>query len=199
MKRTPPSRRAGFTVVEVMIALTILALISVNISMVIRTSTAAYGAGVFQSVLEDQASQTMDRISLAILSSTATSTASVPQAPLSTSSVEYSTVLGYENGHLVSSDPERIEQLVAGGLIQWSKDAGSTNANTVVWASGVPSILEGETPNGVDDNGNGLIDESGLAFEATGSKVTIRLTLQRKDSEQKQHQKTLKSVVTCRN
>lgn len=199
MRRTSSSRRAGFTVVEVMIALTILALISVNISMVIRTSTAAYGAGVFQSVLEDQAHQAMDRISLAIMSSSATTTDSVPQAPLSTSSVDYSTVLGYENGHLVSSDPERIEQLVGGGLIQWSKNPGGMNANSVVWASGVPTILEGETPNGIDDNGNGLIDESGLAFEATGSKVTIRLTLQRKDQEQKQHQKTLKTVVTCRN
>jgi len=199
MKCMRASRRAGFTVVEVMIALTILALISVNISMVIRTSTAAYGAGVFQSVLEDQAFQAMDRISIAIMSSSATTTDSVPQAPLSTSSVDYSTVLGYQDGHLVSSDPERIEQLANGGLIQWTKNPGGPNVNSVIWASGVPSILEGETVNGIDDNGNGLIDESGLAFNAVGSKVTIQLTLQRKDQEQKQHQKTLKSVVTCRN
>ena len=36
-------------------------------------------------------------------------------------------------------------------------------------------------PNGVDDNGNGLLDESGFSVVFEGSLATVRLTLVRRD------------------
>lgn len=37
----------------------------------------------------------------------------------------------------------------------------------------------GEANNGIDDNGNGLIDEGGLAFEVVGRELRMWLALQR--------------------
>ncbi len=56
----------------------------------------------------------------------------------------------------------------------------SKNGNRVVWDGielcHVTPMLEGEEANGMDDNGNGLIDEQGLCFVVDGKTVTVRLT-----------------------
>lgn len=198
MSRLRRAGQAGFSVIELAIALTILTLLSVNISMVMKTSSVAVGAGVLQSVLEDQAQQTMDRISLALMSADPESI-TLPGAPNSRAFVDYTTVIGYEGDVKVSSDPERIERTAEAGLVRWIKNPDMPETQTVVWSSGVPAQLEGETANENDDNGNGLVDEEGLSFDAQGPRVSIRFTLQKKDQDQKLHLKTLKSVVTCRN
>jgi hypothetical protein len=53
--------------------------------------------------------------------------------------------------------------------------------------------------NGVDDNGNGLVDESGLTFISEGSSVTIWLSLERIGPENKPVTYSRKAVITCRN
>ena len=54
-------------------------------------------------------------------------------------------------------------------------------------------------PNGVDDNGNGLIDEQGLAFTIFRNTVTIRLSLLRLSADGQPIEKTVETTVTCRN
>jgi type II secretory pathway pseudopilin PulG len=192
-------REGGFTIVEVVIAAAILGLIVLNMSMVMKTSSAAYGTGVFKSVLEDQAELTMDRIELAVMSSSEKAISPQNAAPLSTPVLDYESSLGFQEGKLVSSDPERIQFLPTTGQVVWSQNPGLPEERSVVWSNWVPFHLEKEIANGTDDNGNGLIDETGLAFDKSGPKVNINLTLERKDSEGKVHTKTSKSVVTCRN
>jgi hypothetical protein len=63
----------------------------------------------------------------------------------------------------------------------------------------VRELLEGELPNGLDDNGNGLIDESGLSFEIDGDTITIRLTLERFDAEGTLITRTVETAVTLKN
>ncbi len=41
----------------------------------------------------------------------------------------------------------------------------------------MPEFQQGELDNGVDDNGNGLIDETGLAFAFDGDVCTILLVM----------------------
>ena len=43
----------------------------------------------------------------------------------------------------------------------------------------VAALLEGELANGVDDNGNGLIDEAGFCVSREGENLTVRLSLLR--------------------
>ena len=68
----------------------------------------------------------------------------------------------------------------------------------VAQRTGAP-FLAGELPNGMDDNGNGLIDEKGLSFVVDRDSVTIRLTLERVSNDGSVISKTVQSTVTCRN
>jgi hypothetical protein len=63
----------------------------------------------------------------------------------------------------------------------------------------VRPFLEGEIPNGIDDNGNGIIDEKGLSFVVNEGSVTIRLTIGRQVAGQAVIEETLESTVMCRN
>ena len=61
-------RRSGFTLVEVLIASVIIALISVNIAMVARTGSQATANGLVHELLDSELDLTLDRIKLALMS-----------------------------------------------------------------------------------------------------------------------------------
>jgi hypothetical protein len=67
-----------------------------------------------------------------------------------------------------------------------------------VWSTAVAALLEGELANGLDDNGNGLIDEPGLAFTVDGNDVTVLLTLEREVRGGRSIARTFTSTVRCR-
>ena len=69
----------------------------------------------------------------------------------------------------------------------------------MVWSNLVRPFLEGELQNGIDDNGNGLIDEKGLSFVVWKNSVTIRLTLGRQVEGGDWINETVVTTVTCRN
>lgn len=69
----------------------------------------------------------------------------------------------------------------------------------MVWTSLARPFLEGEVLNGVDDNGNGLIDEQGLSFTLFGDSVTIRLSIAQTNPEGEEITQTVETVVTVRN
>lgn len=52
---------------------------------------------------------------------------------------------------------------------------------------------------GVDNNGNGLIDEEGLSFELDGSTLIIRLALEKVDHKGRTHTVSNETSVTFRN
>lgn len=190
--------RAGLTMVELVIALAILGLVLVNVSTIVKSSTAVYNSGALVGRLEDQAQQVMDRIAYAILSARAQDL-QVPPPPLSVSTIDYETLLGIENGHDVWGDPSRIELDLPDGQVLWRQNPDGEDERRVVWTKWVPELLEDEIANGEDDNGNALFDEAGLAFGMEDGQVTIRLTLRRTDNDRTVYIRTLEARVTCRN
>lgn len=193
--------QGGFTIVEVACASAIAGLIAVNLAMVMRASAAAYETGVLKKLVDEQAEMTMDRIALAVMSSSEQELYPVVSSPLCSPRIDYQTCLGVQDGALVMGDLERIEYVEqpSAGTVVWTESPGSSASRSVVWSSWVPRFLEGETPNGADDNGNGLVDEAGLTFDSSGPKVHIRLTVERKDEKGQLFRRTLASTVTCRN
>ncbi|MFT5049682.1 MAG: hypothetical protein ACI8QZ_001075 [Chlamydiales bacterium] len=190
---------AGFTLLEVTISGTILALVMLNISMVTKTGSAAYQAGIFESALEDEASQTMDRITLAVMSSSEDAIDPVPIAPANAWNIDYEVSLGIQAGELVLDDPERIELVTGTGQVLWKKNPDLPEQRSLVWSKSVPDNFGDELPNGIDDNGNGLIDERGLSFDMIGSKIIVRLQLMRADPDGVTRQTAKVANVTCRN
>lgn len=194
-------RKAGFTLLELMIALTIMALVAVNVTMVTRTGSQAARSGAFWQTLNDEADQTLDRISLALMSSDAENLYPVAVAPLYTNEVTYNVSLGVEDGEVIESPPEAItwEQIEDRGRVQWCENPGLPSERSVTWSNWVPMFFAEETFNGTDDNGNVLVDESGLAFDMQGELVNIHLTIERQGPDGEWTPTTRRIQVTCRN
>jgi hypothetical protein len=72
-------------------------------------------------------------------------------------------------------------------------------AQEVVLCGSVRPRAPGEIANGIDDNGNGLVDEAGLSFELSGRTLTIRLTLERPDRVAGTLSRTVTTSVRLRN
>ena len=71
---------------------------------------------------------------------------------------------------------------------------------SVLRARSLAEYAEGETFNGVDDNGDGLIDESGFAIERMGAALEVTVTLeQRPPGHEETIQRSLRSSILLRN
>lgn len=194
-------QRSGFTLLEIVIALTITALLAVNIAMVSRTSSEATRSGIFWTTINDEADLTLDRISLAVMSSRADNIYPVRIAPGHTPEISYSVSLGVEEGELIESPPESISYLETGtgGKIVWKESPGLEEERSVTWSNWVPQLHMGEIDNGGDDNDNQLIDERGLAFDMVDDRVNIHLTISRIDHNGELVPTARNITVTCRN
>ena len=192
-------RRAGFSLVELAIGLTVLAILSANIIWVLSATGRSSDNETARSILEDHTQTVLRRIGLAIMrSSRETLTLENPQG-FTNEKVEYSVQIGINEGAAVWDDPERIEMLDNEGSIAWSKNPDAPEELRVVWSNLVRPLLEGEVMNGIDDNGNGLVDEKGLSFVLDRNAVTIRLSLERRTPEGEVLTRTVETTVTCRN
>lgn len=193
------SDRAGFSLIELMIGIAVAGLILGNLAMVVRTSTSAVESGVFGSNLEDRADRTMDRIALALMSTSAEKLDEVQFAPNHVSAIDYEVIVDVVDGDPFEGVPERIEFDAQEGRIVWKRAPDSPDEMQNVWTRWVPGMQEGESFNGVDDNGNGLADEEGLAFNRDSEQILVRLTLQREDSKKVVYIRSRSRRVTCRN
>lgn len=191
--------QSGFTMLELLFAFAILTLIGLNLGMVMRTTSSAMTTSVMAQVVDEQADLTMQRIAFAVMGASAEELDPALAAPLSTHRIDYQVALGFESGVLVMGDLERIEYVPAASSVVWTQKPETEAARSVVWSQWVPPSLDGEVDNGLDDNENGLVDEPGLSFDAVGSRVNIRLTLARKDSQGHLHKRTRVNTITCRN
>lgn len=199
IRRAKQSLRAGFTMLEIMIGLAILAIVLGNIAMLQKASGDAYESGVFRSVLDDSADSTMDRIAIAVMSTSIDRLDEVPIAPFFQNTIDYEVVMDVVDGEPVYGTAEQIEFVSNEGQIVWKRDPGAAGEMEVSWSRDVSAMLEGEEPNGEDDNGNGVADEEGLAFDRDANQITIRLTLSRSDSNHVEYTRTRIRRVTCRN
>jgi prepilin-type N-terminal cleavage/methylation domain-containing protein len=193
------SARAGFTLLETLIALTVVGLVLGNIVMVTRSTSDAYDAEMSKASLELQLDQTLDRIALALMSASAASLQPGMANPAFHSTLSYAQSLGVQAGEVVHGAPERISLRIDAGEVVWIERPGEPGERMATWTRSVRDFLEGELPNGVDDNRNGLIDESGLTFVIESGVVRVLLTLEREGRGGESLTYTRESVVHCRN
>src|SRR5262249_62338636 len=84
---------------------------------------------------------------------------------------------GVQDGAVVRGAPEEIR--LAGSRVEWSEEADKARVRAQAWTELASPLLEGEVVNGIDDNGNGWIDERGLAIELDGARATLSVTVER--------------------
>ena len=61
--------------------------------------------------------------------------------------------------------------------LRMTVNEGLPNARTILLARGVSELAFGEQQNALDDNGDGLADETGLTFRRIGRTLRVGLTL----------------------
>lgn len=194
------TRQAGFTLIELMIALVLLTILFIKLTMVVNQASKSHQRESMAMVLEDQANLVLDRVSFAIIGSDADTLIPEPEAPFYTPEIEYQVSLGVENGVVVWSDPETIGlDPDDPALLYWGKNKDELDERVVVWCRTVAELMKDEILNGADDNLNGITDETGLSFVVNGDSVTIRLTLERLNKEGDPVRISKETTVTCRN
>lgn len=200
MRRVKAGTRAGFTALEAVFALALVAIVVTKVALVMDSASGAYQEESSRAALEDQARRVLDRIALAVMGSDREGLNPETFAPLSTNQLTYQVNLGVEDGQIVWSDPERITtDGPDNAQVVWLENPGALEERRIVWANIAREFLEGELQNGADDNQNGLVDESGLSFDIDGSKVSIRLTLTREGLDGRELVQTVETEATCRN
>ncbi|NOT30638.1 MAG: prepilin-type N-terminal cleavage/methylation domain-containing protein [Planctomycetes bacterium] len=196
---TRPSTQSGLTLLEVLLAVSLLGILAYKGFAVLDSAADTTQASTSEVLVEERCQIVLERIARAVMSSSRESLAPAAEAPLSTEELTFQMHLGIENGEVIWSDPEKIALEQLENEAYWTRTPEAGPEQRVVLTHLVRPYLEGELPNGMDDNGNGLIDEKGLSFVVDRNAVHIRITLERVDGNGRLVTRTAQTTVTCRN
>ena len=116
---------------------------------------------------------------------------------------------GYADGEMVWGEQRQLElqpeEALDGadndddGLVDEHRLVWTQGTRSVTWARGIRAQLEGEIPNDVDDNGNGMVDERGLCFRLDGDTLTIALSVETRDPDRRLVVRTATTAIRLRN
>lgn len=197
--------RRGFTLLEMAVALVLFALVIGNVYTILGGTTKSMAARGATFEVDLQAERALTRIALAVIGSTSATIFATSESPGFQPSINYDEFIGMAdvNGASVEvfSPPMRIAMTDdSGGEVSWFENPGEPAEKRVVWVKNIPQVALGEiADNGIDDNGNGLIDETGLAFVKEGRTVRIVLSMRRPDGNGGFLECERETTVTCRN
>jgi type II secretory pathway pseudopilin PulG len=208
-------RAGGFTLVESLIAVTFLAVLFLAVAQTSSRASDAFDEGSAEHGLSTSTHRCLERVARAIEFADASLLATAPQPPLSTDEVTFQTPVDFAGGvvtwsqvHVLAElEPSELDdgidndhdELVDEYQVVMIEAEGTPDERRVVLAGDVAELSEGELANNLDDNGNGLTDETGLMFSSTGDVVTVRLTCQRRDEGGRLLTKTAETAVRLRN
>ena len=193
------SNQSGFTLIEIVLAVTLLSIVAIKAHGAMQSASKSMTSETQQAFIEDQVRRVLRQVGFAVMGSSRESLMPTLSAPFSTDDINFRVNLGIQDGAVVWSDPEKVAMDHDDLNVYWAQNPTAVDERRVNWTNLVAPYLEGEIPNGIDDNGNGVIDETGLNFVINGDSVTIRLTLQRVLEDGTVVEYTQSSTVTCRN
>lgn len=212
------SSRAGLTLLELAISVTLLAIVLGVPGLLLTSSQRAYSTGATVGELDAQARRALDQVAERLARS---GLSEVPQSAggpnVGWTAVDFREATGWAGGGIAWGGPQQIRMQLEAGEVDdgldndgdelideqrliWIEDFGLPGQRSFVLCTGVREAGEGETPgNGVDDDGDGLIDEGGFNVRFDGERVLLELTLERRDSFGVVLAKTARRVVALRN
>ena len=184
----------GISLVEVLIAVTILASLLGSIALVSLSAKGAFSRGSTRSAVELRSGIAMGAVLTELRMARFESL--IPPMPPGAGSpqIGYMLVLDWDGNDVVESERRILrweieageaadnadndgDGLVDEGQLVLIEDFGLATQSRRLLARGVAELQEGELPNGIDDNGNGLIDEPGFVVELRGATLDVTLTL----------------------
>jgi prepilin-type N-terminal cleavage/methylation domain-containing protein len=208
--------RQGFTLVESLIAVTLLAVLFLAVAQTSSRASDAFDEGSAEHALSTSTHRCLERIARAIEFSDGSILSGQVLSAVGAQSVAFRVPAAFDGGAVQWMNVEIQSELEGGELDDGVDNDGdgliderrvvmveaplAPDERRVILASGVAELFAGETANLADDNGNGLQDETGLSFSATAEGVvTIRLCCQRRDEGRRLLTKIAETAVRLRN
>jgi len=212
--------RAGFTLVEMMLGLVVLAMMAGAALIVSSSTEEASSAGMTGVDLDMRSGRALHSVTETFRNVQLSSlNPAVVLAPFSTSTVTMQRVTGYDEASSAPqlSAPDRLMLETATGEVDDGADndgdglvdekrvvfierIGTPQQRRRVLCTFVADSLEGEIAgNGIDDNGNGLVDEAGFCISYEGSVMVVRLTVERLSEDGRLVTRTVERRVRLRN
>jgi prepilin-type N-terminal cleavage/methylation domain-containing protein len=212
-------REAGVTLLELMVAASILTVISGGIYSLLNTGIDTYRIGMKTADIERRTAKVLEQVAEDLSAAGRNVVFPVPTHPNTSSEVTFQKNVGFSGGtsgviqwspmvKLVlrpdPGDPNDGKDNNGNGLVDECVivrivNVGDPNERSTVLTRWVREYLEGEEPNGIDDNGNGLVDEPGLSFDVIGDVWTVRLTLEQFDANGRLVTHSMNTSIKTRN
>lgn len=214
-RRIPHPTRAGFTFVEALIALSLLAVMFLAVAQTSSRASDAFDEGSADHILSTSTHRALERMARSIELSDGSILAGAIATDFGTDLVTFQVPVDFVAGVVVMRPWQILAEREPGelddgldndgdGLVDELRvvevlDAGTPDERRNVLLGGVTELFAGELANDADDNGNGLIDERGLSFSSDGNVVTLRLSVQRRGEGGRVLSKTAETAVRLRN
>ena len=217
LTRSSAEGRGAFTLVEMLVAVAIVAILMGSIGMTMLRGKENFRQGVTAAVLEARGRRVLERIVTELQAAETASLTPMPNPPLGSSTLRFRASAGYDGTTKLWQPWSRIafvpdpsdpvngrdddgDGMIDEGRVVLIRDDGGPNQIQITLANNVSRLLEGEKANAADDNGNGLVDESGLSFSIDANQtLTIRLTLGARDPRGRTMLRTVQTSVRTRN
>lgn len=219
MRRAGLARRArvrGHTLLEVAIGLGAFSALLLGTMSVTLSTKDALEATTRASEVSSRAQRVIDRVADELSLAGTSTLVPAPSAPFGTSTFLFREPAGLAADVVQWSDASRLDLRAdprdADNGLDDDDDgfvderslvlvvhAGMGSEAETVLAGDVRELFEGETANGKDDNGNGLIDEAGFNAVLVDGRLVLRLTLLGRDAHGGTFAASAQTCVRLRN
>jgi len=186
--------RSGFTALEAAITTAIIGLVLSTLMTFAESSSEAHRAQLVSVGLHDRGKGALERIEVQLQSARLASITPQVESPLFTTVIDFQREVG-TGAVAVWGPTERIgleldDGEVDDGLdndndgmtderrVVWTRALGTAEEQRSVLARDVPEWGEDGILDGLDDNGNGVIDEPGFFFTFENGALVVSLSLQ---------------------
>lgn len=211
------NRCSGFSLLELMISIGLIAIIATLSSLVSDTARNAFVTTSTSTKLEAQVKTTLDRVAIEFEMAVAgTLDPDLTGLFSDTSSISMQQVVDLDEGVIVlgtvttisfQRDPADAadgvdndgDGLVDEGRLVMVRNDGEANSTSVTLCKNVGRFLEGEDDGNGDENGNGLVNEPGFLIQRDGNLITLQLTLEEADGSGQLTTRTSTTSVNLRN
>ena len=187
------------TLVEVSVAMLVVILIIALPGMIFRTSSRAYSTGALVGTTNSAVRRALDTMTDRLRASSPLQINEMA-AGNQTSFITFRASTGFVGNAIAWGDTERFElradprdpidgvdndsdTLIDERVLAWVTNPGLVNERATILCTNVRAVPQGEVPfNGMDDNGDGFVDEEGLAFTFRDDQVQMQLVVERRDA-----------------
>jgi prepilin-type N-terminal cleavage/methylation domain-containing protein len=196
MHTSRPTPRSGFTLLELSIAVTILALMLSGLALfeTANRRTTAQTAAVCGT--QERAHRALERVLQELDGASIATLVPDPTGALGSEEVTFQRSAGVDSagaplwttrtriallpdvGETLDGTDENGNGLVDERRLEVTYDFGTPDARSVTIAHGLAAMFPNELENGSDDNGNGVIDERGFNLQRVGNLLYVRLAMQ---------------------